>query len=487
MYKMNKKRVRQKLLNKEDMEKEYNSLIEESKKLRDVYNLATFQFLYKAYQIGKKIYGNSFGYERLAWDFKMPIKQVERILSLKKANKNTRELIKERKVSVEKVSIVLYCYNPSRQDELIQRLINENIKTYEIGEKFREYRSIEQRRLNMQFDAIIKGFNSKRSAFRSLKRLHFSIKNYFERYEGRISPKKQEEILNILNETESKIKEFEKELLSYNKIIPKRKRINEKEVINLHKKGLNDRQMAIKLGTYDKRIKLIRQRLGLKKIFSKFDSKSKKVEDNEETILLKVEYSKIKERANSIRDIYTIKMFGILKRAYEIGKQLHGSKFSLYDLARDFDMSYFMVNRIFKLKYANEKTIKYIQEGKLSAYKINFIFSNNGKCNTLFFQDEIVEQIVKKGLTINDIKKIVQLDSIEEIESFEPTNKDYKEIPFIGLINRIKILGMYAEKVSPGKIPNSRICEAIDIIKELNGEIQDFKDSLIPKKEVLAQ
>jgi len=184
----------------------YNKLKSEMDDERHSETLRKFKILNKAYDLGIKIYGkNSFSIARLSWDFDMPYTTTKRILALRKANKRTWELIKEKKITAFKVAMVLLQKNNFFQDEIIDLVIKDNLSTFQIKSlKIKDLKDIQRERLKV---AVERGFSRSHSAYTS-------FLNTIERLE----------ILLQLKETElpkSKIPELKEKLLTINKKIEK--------------------------------------------------------------------------------------------------------------------------------------------------------------------------------------------------------------------------------------------------------------------------
>jgi hypothetical protein len=94
----------------------YNKLKKELDKERHSETLRKYRILYKAYELGKKIYKSSFSTMKLSLDFDMPYTTTKRILTLKNANIKTWKKIKEGKITSFKVTQILLNKNNHYQD-----------------------------------------------------------------------------------------------------------------------------------------------------------------------------------------------------------------------------------------------------------------------------------------------------------------------------------------------------------------------------------
>ena len=128
--------------------------------------LRKFKILNEAYNLGIKLKGRSYNYVTLSIDFEIPYTTCKRILSLRKANKNTWKLIKERKITSFKAAMVLLQKNTAYQDELIDIVIKEKLSTYDIKNlKDGSLKEVKDNRLKI---AVDRGFARRHSAYLSL-------------------------------------------------------------------------------------------------------------------------------------------------------------------------------------------------------------------------------------------------------------------------------------------------------------------------------
>ena len=106
--------------------KEYESLKLDFEKALDSETLRKYRILSKAYKIGKKINGTRFSIRQLSFDFNCPMSTCKRVLSLDRANRNTWQLIKEKKITAFKAAMVLATKDTTFQDEVINMVIKDN-------------------------------------------------------------------------------------------------------------------------------------------------------------------------------------------------------------------------------------------------------------------------------------------------------------------------------------------------------------------------
>lgn len=113
-------------------------------------------------------------------------------------------------------------------------------------------------------------------------------------------------------------------------------------------------------------------------------------------------YNGLKKQFIIVDDNETIGKWKILSKAYKLGKDIYGQKFSVVKLSYDFDIPYTTCKRVLSLDKTNKRTWNLIHEGKISAFKVAQIcMSRNIK-----YQDQLVDLIIKKRFSTTDIKNI---------------------------------------------------------------------------------
>lgn len=119
-------------MKKEKLINEYKALKLEFMKVEHNETLSKWRILSKAYKLGKEIKGVHYNLSTLCTDFDLPYTTVKRILSLDKANEETWKKINSGKISAFKVVQILMSYNTSEQNKIIDKVIKENLSTYQI-------------------------------------------------------------------------------------------------------------------------------------------------------------------------------------------------------------------------------------------------------------------------------------------------------------------------------------------------------------------
>jgi len=152
--------------NKRITSKRYEELKQEYQKELHNETLRKFKILDEAFNIGVKLKGQSYNYMTLCIDFEVPYSTCKRILSLRKANKTTWELINKGKITAFKVAMVLLQKDNTYQDELIDIVIKEKLSTYDIKNlKDGSLKEVNDNRLRI---AVDKGYSRKHGAYSSL-------------------------------------------------------------------------------------------------------------------------------------------------------------------------------------------------------------------------------------------------------------------------------------------------------------------------------
>lgn len=110
----------------------YNKLVLEFKNIQSDITLKKWKILSSAYKTGKELYGINYNISTLCIDFDIPYTSAKRWLSLNKANPKTLKRIKDKEISAFKVAQILSTKDTKRQDEIVEKAINENLSTYKI-------------------------------------------------------------------------------------------------------------------------------------------------------------------------------------------------------------------------------------------------------------------------------------------------------------------------------------------------------------------
>lgn len=117
---------------KENLIKEYKNLKKEFIKVKHDQTLHKWKILSRAYKLGKQIQKEKYSINVLCKDFEVPRTTVKRILSLDKANDKTWEKINTEKISSFKAAQVLMSYDTLLQDKIIDKVIKNDLSTYQI-------------------------------------------------------------------------------------------------------------------------------------------------------------------------------------------------------------------------------------------------------------------------------------------------------------------------------------------------------------------
>lgn len=114
------------------------------------------------------------------------------------------------------------------------------------------------------------------------------------------------------------------------------------------------------------------------------------------------QYYDSKKKLLDMRDDITLKRWKVLSKAYKLGKQVWGSRFTRERLAEDMDTPYTTVLRCLSLDRVNKRNWKLINEGKISVYKVAQICQSKN----LTYQDEIVDMVIKENYSTYQIKSL---------------------------------------------------------------------------------
>ena len=128
---------------------------------------------------------------------------------------------------------------------------------------------------------------------------------------------------------------------------------------------------------------------------------------------LKEKYWKTKEELDSIRSDMTLLKWEILSRAYKLGKEIWGNRFTVQKLAKDMQLPYTTTKRCLSLDKATEKSWDLLKEGKISAFKLAQICMSKNAT----FQDEIVEAVIEDNIPTHKIKSF-KARSIKDVNKW---------------------------------------------------------------------
>lgn len=125
---------------------------------------------------------------------------------------------------------------------------------------------------------------------------------------------------------------------------------------------------------------------------------------------LEREYFASKEALDKVRSDVTILRWKILSKAYKLGKERWGSKFSVNKLAVDMGMKYTTVKRCLALDKATPESWELVRTKKISAFKLAQICST--KNNT--YQKELVAIVIKDNIPTHKIKGL-RFNSVSDV------------------------------------------------------------------------
>lgn len=195
------------LMSEAELKKEYEDLKEKATKGKDLYNLHMFAVLTRAYEVGKKIYGQHFSLNKLAEDFGVTRFYIKRVFSLKKANPKTRQLIKEGKISVTKVMEIICKEGATFQDEIVEQVVNNNLKISDI-KRLRSFKSLDEHREFQRLKAIETGYSERWAAARGFERAATSIRDALLIHPEELPRKRIDDVRGLLKSINDEIEEY---------------------------------------------------------------------------------------------------------------------------------------------------------------------------------------------------------------------------------------------------------------------------------------
>lgn len=196
---------------KESLILAYNKLKEELDKERHSETLRKYKILSKAYDLGIEIYGrDKFSVNRLSLDFDLPYTTTKRILALRKANKRTWKLIKDKKITSFKVAMCLMRKNTLYQDEIIDMVMKDNLSTFQIRSlKVKNLQDIKKERLKV---AVERGFYRNDVACNSFLYTLERLEELLKLKRENLPKSKIPVIIKKLKDIQGKINDFIKEM-----------------------------------------------------------------------------------------------------------------------------------------------------------------------------------------------------------------------------------------------------------------------------------
>ncbi len=190
---------------------------------------------------------------------------------------------------------------------------------------------------------------------------------------------------------------------------------------------------------------------------------------------LKKQYFKSKEQLDSLRDNITLKRWKILSKAYEVGKEIWGPKFTREKLSIDMEIPMTTVLRCLSLDRVNKRSWGLVDEGKLSVFKLALICQLKDRT----YQDEIVDLVIEEELSTYQIKslKIKDLKDINKERhrlacenGYSRKNSAYSN--FNNWIDRGKIFLLMEKK----HLPENKKEELETNLSKLNNIIAQYLD-----------
>jgi len=196
------------------------------------------------------------------------------------------------------------------------------------------------------------------------------------------------------------------------------------------------------------------------------EAKKKKLEEK---------YLASKIELNLLRDNITLERWKILSKAYKMGKQIWGNKFTKSTLAHDMDMPSTTVLRCLSLDRCNKKTWKLIEEKKISVFKVAQVCMSKNKK----YHDELVKMVIEDNLSTHQISSL-RVDGIEDVDKERHrlaieqgySRKDSAYSNFRKWIERGQIFML----MNKDKLPDSKVDEIKAKLKRLNKMIASYTD-----------
>ena len=190
-------------MNNQELKEKY---LECKKKLDEIRSNATlnnWKILSKAYKLGKKIWGPPFTRIKLSKDMGIPMTTTLRCLALDKANKQTWNLIKDKKITAFKAAQICQTKSNRFQDEIMNLVIKDNLSTYQIKTlKIKDFEDISKEKHRM---ACEEGYSRKSSAY-------FNFKSCLRRFKVFL-------LMDQKHLPENKIEELKKDLKEIKNLI----------------------------------------------------------------------------------------------------------------------------------------------------------------------------------------------------------------------------------------------------------------------------
>jgi len=141
---MAKIRTRMKTSKMIELRERYDELILEMTSLNNNHALDYYKIVKEASEIGFEIFGVNFSQQKLSVDFGISRKSVGRCLALNNMNKKTQKLVETGKISASKILPILFNSNQDYQNEIIQKIMKDNITQEQIVQNMPIFESKEE-------------------------------------------------------------------------------------------------------------------------------------------------------------------------------------------------------------------------------------------------------------------------------------------------------------------------------------------------------
>lgn len=190
---------------------------------------------------------------------------------------------------------------------------------------------------------------------------------------------------------------------------------------------------------------------------------------------LKIKYFKTKETIDKISHNATLAKWKALAHGYQLGKRIWGSRFSKQILSEDMEMPMSTVLRCLSLDRANPKSIKLMEEGKISAFKLAMVCHSKSKT----FQDEMVNMVIEDNLTTYQIKSL-KINNVKDI-GLEKLRLAVDK-GFSRGSSAVRSLENWIERgqmillIKKSAIKGDRLAHVKDKLKDLNKKIERYLD-----------
>jgi len=156
----------------------------------------------------------------------------------------------------------------------------------------------------------------------------------------------------------------------------------------------------------------------------------------------KRQYFAHKKKLDELRDNITLKRWEILSKAYRLGKQIWGSRFTRARLAFDMDTPLTTTLRCLSLDRCNKRTWNLIKQKKISAFKVAQVTMSKN----VTYQDEIVDMIIADNLSTTQISSL-------RVKNLKDINKERHRIACENGYSRKESAYIYFSKwIERGKI-----------------------------------